>query len=181
MQTFRGMQFWPCDPRADEIFIEDIAHALSMQCRFGGHVRTFYSVAEHCWRLSAFCEDNQALWGLMHDAAEAYLVDLPRPLKDHSSLGSAYRSIEKQLMVSVCERFGLPIHEPDEVKHLDGFMLAWEQRDLMAVPPVPWKRANAFQLPVVIICPMSPGQAERAFLDRFYELCDATRQTELTA
>ena len=68
-------------PNPDDIRIEDIAHALSNQCRFAGHAREFYSVAEHSVHVSQLCLPEHALWGLLHDASEAYLVDLPRPLK----------------------------------------------------------------------------------------------------
>src|SRR4051794_15527189 len=79
--TFSRRQFWPLDPHSDEIHIEDIAHSLSQQCRFGGHSRSFYSVAQHSCLVSALCKANDALWGLLHDASEAYLGDIPRPLK----------------------------------------------------------------------------------------------------
>ena len=68
MQTFTGRQFWPADPRADEIDIRDIAHALSMQCRYAGHCTQFYSVAEHCVLL-ANAIPEQKLWALLHDAS----------------------------------------------------------------------------------------------------------------
>src|SRR4051812_30250690 len=79
MQTFTGRQFWPVDPRADEIAIEDIARALAMTCRFGGHVRFHYSVAQHSFLVSLVCSPEHALWGLLHDASEAYLGDVVWP------------------------------------------------------------------------------------------------------
>lgn len=80
MMTYSGRAFWPLDPRADEIDPLDIAHALSMLCRYGGHVRRFYSVAEHCVLMSHAVAPEHALWALLHDATEAYMVDLPRPI-----------------------------------------------------------------------------------------------------
>jgi uncharacterized protein len=94
IQTYTGKQFWPLSPLPEDIVIEDIAHALSMQCRFGGHVRTFYSVAQHSVHVSLLVEPQYALWGLLHDAAEAYLVDLPRPIKKFSEMGLLYQEIE---------------------------------------------------------------------------------------
>src|ERR1039457_118422 len=79
--TFSGLRFWPLDPNPEKILIDDIAHALAHQCRFGGHASRFYSVAEHSVHVSRLCPPEDALWGLLHDASEAYLVDLPRPLK----------------------------------------------------------------------------------------------------
>jgi uncharacterized protein len=143
MQTFLGKQFWPLDPRPDEIFIEDIAHALSLQCRFAGHVREHYSVAQHSLLVSQYCPRVDALWGLLHDAAEAYLVDLPRPIKRYSTLGDEYRIIENRLMGTICTRFNLPLECPGKIKEVDDFILQWEQRDLMALPPAQWKEHGA--------------------------------------
>src|ERR1035441_7448066 len=70
--TFSGLRFWPLDPDPDKILIEDIAHALAHQCRFGGHASKFYSVAEHSVHVSKLCAPKDALWGLLHDASEAY-------------------------------------------------------------------------------------------------------------
>src|ERR1017187_10636100 len=75
--TFSGIHFWPLLPNPADIRIEDIAHALSNQCRFAGHAREFYSVAEHSVRVSQLCPPEDALWGLLHDASEAYLTDVP--------------------------------------------------------------------------------------------------------
>src|SRR6266700_4788978 len=81
IQTAMGRKFWPMDPRSGEVFIDDIAHALSMLCRFGGHCIRFYSVAEHSVLLSRVAEPRFKLWALLHDASEAYLADVPRPVK----------------------------------------------------------------------------------------------------
>src|SRR5690606_29748913 len=91
MQTFTGRRFWPLDPRPDEICIEDIAHALSMQCRYAGHCLSFYSVAEHSVLLSQHVAEPFRRWALLHDASEAYLVDVPRPIKGDLS---NYRAVE---------------------------------------------------------------------------------------
>ncbi len=79
--TFTGKRFWPLDPRPEEVCIEDIAHALSMKCRFGGHCARFYSVAEHSVYVSQAVKPDLRLAALLHDAAEAYLADIPRPVK----------------------------------------------------------------------------------------------------
>lgn len=165
MQTFSGKQFWPVDPRPEEIHIEDIAHALSMQCRFAGHCLRFYSVAEHSYLLShAVCPDN-ALWALLHDASEAYLVDVPRPLKPHLP---GYREAEDAVMAAVCARFGLSPGMPREVKIADGRILADEARQNMADPPVAWSDTGA---PLRIELPLwEPHIAKRMFLARFKQL-----------
>ena len=169
LQTFTGKQFWPLDPCPEEICIEDIAHALSLQCRFGGHCKEFYSVAEHSWRVSFMCDATNALWGLLHDAAEAYLVDLPLPLKHFSALGEKYQLVEQRLMVAVCLRFGLEASSSPNVKESDRFMLHWEARDLMSPHPAPWAGEGCL-LPAEVIKPLLPKEAEAAFLERFREL-----------
>src|SRR5690349_19702773 len=118
MQTFTGRRFYPLDPKVEDIDPTDIAHALSLICRYGGHVTRFYSVAEHCVLLSHAVSPENALWALLHDATEAYVGDMVRPLKQHMP---AYRDVEDRLMLVIADRFGLPIRDgedflPDEVK-----------------------------------------------------------------
>src|ERR1051326_3663293 len=107
MRTYTGVRFYPSDPRPDEIFIQDIAHSLSNMCRFAGHVKEFYSVAEHSVRVSLACHPDDALWGLLHDASEAYVVDMPRPIK-RAPFMHGYRLLEAKVSLAVCERFELP-------------------------------------------------------------------------
>lgn len=167
MQTFLGRQFWPLDARAEEVHVIDIAHSLSQQCRFAGHCNEFYSVAEHSVRVSLACDEEDALWGLLHDAAEAYLVDLPTPVKRSMA---AYTEIETRLQVVLSERFGLSVAMPASVKRADAVLLATEARDLMAKPPADW-----FPMPPPQqekIRPMTSKQAKDAFLTRFFLLSD---------
>ena len=170
MQTFTGRQFWPIDPRPDEISIVDIAHALANQCRYAGHCKAFYSVAQHSVIVSHACDFDDALWGLLHDAAEAYLVDLPRPIKRFSELGAHYRDVEAALMRVICERFKLSLPEPVSVKKADNVVLVTEMRDLMAQPPEKWKESWSNEPLKTKIYPLSPEVAKREFLDRFEEL-----------
>ena len=167
MQTFTGIEFYPLDPRPDEINIEDIAHALSMLCRYGGHVRQFYSVAEHSIRVCELCPPEYAVWGLLHDAAEAYMVDLPRPIKRYSEIGRLYREAEDRLMIAICERFGLTWQDPmpEPVERADKGMLWVESRDLM--PPNPcWEKWRTLttgrERPIETTA--TPAIAEAAFL-----------------
>ena len=169
IQTFTGIQFWPLDPRPEEIFIEDIAHALSNQCRYSGHVKKFYSVAEHSVRVTLHIPAPHRLWGLLHDASEAYLTDLARPIKHYSRLGEAYREIEEPLMRCVCARFGLSPAEPAEVKMADNELLVTEKRDLMGPGPAKWREESVQPLPGIIY-PWTPGVAERKFLEVFEAL-----------
>ena len=165
MQTASGRQFWPIDPRADEIYIEDIAHALSHLCRFGGHCLRFYSVAEHCVHLSQSVPREHALWALLHDASEAYLVDVPRPIKPALT---GYREAEDRIMSAVCERFGLPTDMPEAVKLADTAILTDEANQNMAAPPVVWSTRGK-PLGVALQC-WTPGRARAEFLDAFYRI-----------
>ena len=120
--TFSGLRFWPLNPNPEKILIEDVAHSLAHQCRFGGHSSKFYSVAEHCVHVSQLCLPEHALWGLLHDASEAYLVDLPRPLKLLPEF-APYREAECRLQRAVAVRFGLPPDQPASVTEADDTML----------------------------------------------------------
>lgn len=168
LQTFSGVMFYPIDPRPEEVLIEDIAHSLSNQCRYAGHTNTFYSVAEHCYRMSYIVPKEDALWALLHDASEAYLVDLPRPIKHYSKLGEVYIMLENRVMRAVVKRFNLPIPCPFSVHRADNIMLSTEKRDLMKLPPKPWVETEK---PLKgVIFPMNPCVAEIMFLERFASL-----------
>ena len=173
IQTYTGRQFFPLRPRVEDICIEDIAHALSNLCRFTGHVTKFYSVAEHSVRASFCCTQEDALWALLHDASEAYLVDVPRPLKYAPVFGELYRAFEKQLMDAVCDRFGLPREMPASVKKADDRMLMTEARDLLDPKPIGW-RIDAEPYGFTIE-PWRPVAAEWTFLEVFYTLTGAIR------
>lgn len=165
IQTYTGRQFWPLQPQADHIDIRDIAHSLALQCRFNGHCRGFYSVAQHSVLVSQVVPPQDALWGLLHDAAEAYISDLPRPLK---RTAPEFRDAEERLLAVIMAAFGLQAEMPAAVAWADDALLATEMRDLMLPPPASWG------LPVeplaLVIEPVSPERAEVLFLARFSEL-----------
>lgn len=133
MQTSTGRQFWPIDPRPDEVDIRDIAHHLSNICRFTGAVSQFYSVAEHSVHVSRLMPRGIQIYGLLHDASEAYICDLARPVKKHSALGAEYELVEKRIQDAVWAAFGLKL-TPEierEIDEADKRMLAVEALDLM--------------------------------------------------
>jgi 5'-deoxynucleotidase YfbR-like HD superfamily hydrolase len=103
IQTFTGRQFWPLDPRPEDIELLDIAHALANKCRYTGHTRSFYSVAQHSVLVSEIVPAADAHWGLLHDASEAYLPDVARPVKRELA---GFQEIENRLMGCVAERDG---------------------------------------------------------------------------
>lgn len=174
IETFTGERFQPLEPTLETIFVEDIAHALANQCRFSGHTRVFYSVAEHAvrvsWLLGEWGEDEDTqFWGVNHDDSEAYLVDLPTPLKSHPTIGEGYRKAERVLMRLICRRFGMPEREPQVVRVADAVMLATEVRDLMPGRPEHW--GSLMVKPHAMkIEPWSAKQAEEAFMSRFRQL-----------
>ncbi len=134
MQTASGLQFHPLDPRPEDICIEDIAHALSNLCRFGGHVRTFYSVAQHSVIVADLLPDRLKLAGLLHDATEAYLVDIPRPLKVALK---EYQRIEHRLAAIIGQKFRVDFSDP-LIKRADNAALMAEARDLLSETPEGW-------------------------------------------
>jgi len=168
VQTFKGIAFYPLDPSPDDVEFEDIAHALSNTCRYNGHSNTYYSVAEHCVHASFLVPIEDAAWALMHDAAEAYVGDMVRPLK-HSAGLSAFRDIEAKVMEAVCKRFNLPIEEPASIRHADLVMLATERRALFSTPPRPWS-TDVPPADIKIRC-WHPAEARVAFRARARQLC----------
>lgn len=148
--------------------IDDIAHALSQLCRYTGHSTAFYSVAQHSYLVSLHVPREFALWGLLHDAAEAYIGDMSRPLK---GMLPKFKEVEDKIMAAVCLRFNLsPAPDmPPQVKKIDNAMLATEMRQFMLDPPAPWVLPEE---PLNIsICPMFPDYIEGLFFARFQELC----------
>ncbi len=171
IQVKSGGQFYPLAPRMEDIHIEDIAHALANQCRFAGHTKRFYSVAEHCWLVSCVVPEEHALQGLLHDASEAFLVDVPSPVK-HSPQMRGYREAESRLQRLIYTRFGVDPNEHKEVKLADMRVLVTEARDLMSPQHPEWAKYKAGwgePLPWVID-PMTPGQARELYLSRYYDL-----------
>ncbi len=170
MQTASGAPFWPLDPRPEDVSIEDIAHALSFQCRFAGHCRVFYSVAEHSVRVARVVEGRNApqrvvLAALLHDAAEAYLGDMIRPLKPYMD---SYRAAEDGVYSAIARRFGIPEEISWAVRGADGVLLATEARDLMGGAHTKWGLRHK---PLAeAIEPWSSRRAKEEFLHMFEEV-----------
>ncbi|WIG52505.1 MAG: hypothetical protein OJF48_003424 [Afipia sp.] len=169
MQTYTGRQYWPADPRASEVDIQDIAAALSKQTRYGGHCIWFYCVAEHCVliarRLAELGHPRDVCFAaLMHDASEAYLVDVPRPIKGR--LGG-YAEIENLNMLAIAERYGFLWPMPAIVKEADSRILLDEQAQNMALPPADWNVAGP---PLGVRLKFwSPTIAAREFVSAFVD------------
>jgi hypothetical protein len=173
IQTYTGRQFWPLDPRPEEIHLEDIAHALSNQCRFSGHTKWFFSVAQHSANVAeVLLTEMQAdltvqRWGLLHDASEAYVVDVPRPIK---RLMPAYIDAEEVVQQAIAERFGLPWPMPEPVHEIDGAMLATEAKFLLKPPPAPWEAMPEPLDRAILVESMPPQLAKDYFLMKAEQL-----------
>lgn len=168
IETFTGRVATPLNPTLGMLCIEDIAQGLAHECRFNGHVREFYSVAEHCVRVSWIVPRQFALEGLLHDAAEAYLKDIPSPLKKQPQYAE-YRKAEKRLEACIAAKFGLTTWDSVPVKAADGILCATEKRDLKRPAPRAWAKmpepwANG------TILPWSVDDARAMYLRRYADL-----------
>lgn len=164
MQLASGRAFWPIDPRVEEIHIEDIAAALSKLCRYGGHCTRFYTVAEHCVLMASAAPPSLALSALMHDASEAYLADVIRPVKMHLT---NYKTIEAELERCIALRFVLPWPMPVEVKRLDEAIIADERDQAMVQTTLEWSQWTPVPPLGVTLKFWAPAEAEREFLAAF--------------
>lgn len=171
--VFSGGWIRPLDPNPDDIKIEDIAHALSNQCRFTGHTSTFYSVAEHCVLAMSIVAEADKLDTLLHDASEAYLADLARPIKKAPGLGEVYLEAEAKLEQAIATRFGTTFPMSAATRVADEIMLGVEIHSLM-----PSDFSSRFPSPPddapVVRC-WSPRYAEEMYLEHFARL-DAARR-----
>lgn len=168
LQTVTGKPFFLFNPRPGDFDLEVIAHALSMQCRFNGHTKEFYSVAEHSVMVALIlgqwgCSHEVQATGLLHDAAEAYIGDCIRPLKQRLR---GLKDIENRIEEALSTQFELPWPWPEGVKRADNYALTIERRDLLSPPPRPWRGLPEIEPgePLTVHC-WRPGMARRRFLD----------------
>lgn len=151
---------------SSQIQLQDLANALSNLCRFGGHVREFYSVAEHSVRVSRYLSDKGSplhvvRQGLMHDAHEAICGDMPSPTK--KVLGQVWKDFETKCEVAVRTRFGIQLGMYEEVHNADLHICSAEHRDLRAPHTRPWTLGSGSGYPTIV--PWSPEVAFNAFMD----------------
>jgi len=123
-------------PTPDMICIEDIAAALSKICRFGGHSSTFYSVAQHSVIVAAIAPEYLCREALLHDAAEAYLGDVIKPLKN--LLGIAYEELENDFMKAITRKFNLDASKLLEIKQYDKMALEVEHKRFIIGDDAQW-------------------------------------------
>ncbi|MBA1147393.1 phosphohydrolase [Ectothiorhodospiraceae bacterium WFHF3C12] len=165
--TYTGRRFYPWDPRPEDIDILDIAHHLACLNRFNGALARPYSVAQHSVVVARAVPAEHQLTGLLHDATEAYVGDMVRPVKRDLH---AYQLLEARVWDAVAARFDLPSQLPECVKHADDRAAAAEAAQLYG-----HARAGLFgasgQLPLdVSIEPLEWHQAKAEFLSLYEEL-----------
>lgn len=153
-------------PQQSAFTIGDIAHALSMICRFAGHCQRFYSVAQHSVHCCDLAPPEHAYAALMHDAPEAFVGDVAKPLK---VMLAEYKTIEDRVEEAVFERFVVPSPLPPCIKEIDVVMLATEQVQLMANRD-DWNYTRGRKPANLVIPSWSHNQAKDEFLSRFERL-----------
>lgn len=174
--TFTGRKFNLLEPRLEDLNFEDIAHSQAMQCRWTGHSKHHYSIAQHGYYCSVLGPEETALWNLLHDGSESYIGDMNRPLKHYTDAGEAYRKVEWPIQNLVYNAAGLfaplnehgEIIEPKSVKIADEAMLYAEQAQLL--PPVEFETSNPYgrsKAANIMIEEWTPKYAERMFAERF--------------
>lgn len=142
------------DFKLEDVDIFDIAYALARQCRFGGHINGYYSVAQHSVYTSKIVSLERALSALLHDASEAYILDIPKPIKPYLE---NYREIEDNIMKVIAKKYGT-IYPLDEELHIADYTALQNEWDHLVIDDTK------------VLKPMSPDEAELLFLERFEEL-----------
>jgi hypothetical protein len=165
LQTYSGRRFWPFDPRPEDVCLEDVAHALAMQCRYGGHCRRFYSVAEHSVLMAYKAPEPLKRWALLHDGSEAYIQDMNRSIKKGFP---AYKMVERPVQRAVYQHFGMdPDGEPPEIKTLDMRIVLDERAHNMTPTDDVWQDYDGLEPLGAPIQFWDPQKAEEMFLRNF--------------
>lgn len=154
IKTISGRKIDVFSPTEDMIEIQDIAHSLSHQCRFGGHIPFFYSVAQHSVECANIAYKDK-LQALLHDASEAYLLDMPKPIKHHLT---EYKKIEYRLMKVISNKFNFCYPLSHYVKKVDNVMFQYENKNL-------WEINEINEMDI-----WNKEKAEKKFLNAFYNL-----------
>ncbi|UZE02133.1 phosphohydrolase [Pseudomonas mediterranea] len=164
--TATGKRFDLYEPDADLIDPRDISHSLSNLCRFNGHTREFYSVAQHCCLVADLVPEEDKLAALLHDSTEAFVGDMVRPLKEWMH---AFQDVEHWIWERICTRFNLDPTLPASVHHADLVALATERRDLMPPDPATWDCLVSIEPAPERIRPWSPNEARLTYHQRLMD------------
>ena len=167
VSTRSGRRVALLNPSPAQIVIGDIAHGLAHQCRFNGQTNQFYSVAQHSLMVAELVPPAYRRAALLHDAAEAYLGDMVKPLK---VLLPAFADIEDKVTQLIAQHFDLDFSDYAPIKHADLQALATEKRDLMPHSVEPWSYLKGFDPLPEVIKPLNPNDAKRLFLESWQRL-----------
>lgn len=176
--TQSGRQFDLLNPTAAMISPNDIAHALAHLCRFNGHTRQHYSVAQHSLLVSSLVPSKHQLVALLHDATEAYIGDMTRPLK---AVMPHFSEVEEIIWQAVCDRFNLDPILPECIKRADLVALATERRDLMPHYPGEWECLRGVPPMPETITPQTAQDASMQFFSRLMELMQGDHRRRISA
>lgn len=171
--THTGQRFELLSPAAAMVHPADIAHSLAHLCRFNGHTHEHYSVAQHCYIASTLVPPEDALAALLHDAPEAYIGDMVRPLKQ---LLPEFKAVEARIWAAICERFDLAAELPASVHQVDMALLGTERRDLMPAHPDEWECLAGIELQQRHIKPWPADEARIHYFNRLMELMATTHR-----
>lgn len=177
IRVHTGIKFFPLDPWISEITIEDIAHAGSNNCRWGGHCDEFLSVDQHCCMVHDLVPARLRRVALLHDASESYILDMPRPIKYQMP---AYLRTEENLMECIAARFGFHLGQLEEIKGADDFVLYYERQrnfscggaiEVLSDRAVDFYFDNCvFDWSTRPLIPWTQKRSRQEFLQRFYDL-----------
>ena len=167
ISTFTGRKVDLSNPQVDQIDIADIACGLANESRFAGQTGRLYTVAQHSVGTSFLVSREDRLEALLHDATEAYMKDIPAPLK---AMLPEYRAIERRLDAVIRERFGLPPIPSRAVAEADMIMRATEKRDLMPTDTSIWPDLEGIVPMARILYPSAPTAAFGMFTRRWHEI-----------
>ena len=165
--TYTGKKFPVKQPRPFDINGTDIAHGLSLTCRFGGQIREFYSVAQHSMLVTSLLPEKIAAYGFLHDASEAYLCDIPGPIKGLPEM-EGYKELEKRYMKTIYTAFSM--REPSEailrlVKKADALVLRNEAK-YFGILNSEWNVYDMEDVDLLSRC-WSPKEAEIRFMTAY--------------
>ena len=176
ISTLSGRFFDLLAPEDYEYCIDEIAEALSNICRYTGHVKKFYSVAEHSVLVSHIVPPRLALAGLLHDASEAFVGDVSSPLK---KLLPEYKAIEERIQKAIADHYGIPYPFPHEIHEADKRMYWRERIDVAPGPRDTLWHQDLAATRKVQASGMKPLMAKRYFLARFKEIQSGSKGDKL--
>lgn len=174
-QTYSGKRFYPFRDDSEGIDIDDIAHSLSMSCRFNGHTKYFYSVAEHSILVSneiekIYNDKELALCGLLHDTPESIISDIPRDIK-HSGVCEDIIKLEDSIFKRMAKKFNLKYdYIPEKVKEIDNRILLDEGEQLLNYGIKDWYLFKQYKKLGLVLSCWEPRRAKRKFLEKFEDL-----------